>query len=43
MICGSRRNGERKVKRDDMWSMAKWGEEGKETLYLEHGEVVKGG
>ena len=30
MICGAVRSGERRVRRDDMWSRAKWGEEGKE-------------
>ena len=43
MICGTGQSGERKVRRDDMWSRAKWGEEGKERLYLEHGEVGRGG
>ena len=34
---------ERKVRRDYMWSRAKWGEEGRERLYLEHGGVGRGG
>ena len=37
------RSGERRVRRDDMRSSAKWGEEGKERLYVEHGEVGRGG
>ena len=43
MICGAWRSGERRVRRYDLWSMAKWGDEGKERLYLEHGEVGRGG
>ena len=30
MICGAWRSGEMRVRRDYIWSMAKWGEEGKE-------------
>ena len=41
MVCAAGQSGERKVRRDDLWSMAKWGEEGKERLYLEQSEGKK--